>query len=268
MTTNLTTIDFENKQTIETLINTVAKGATVSEFRMFAEMCKATGLNPYKKEIWCIITGEGQSRKVQMMVGINGFVAIANDQPEYDGMEVIEGDLIEIEAGKNKILVPSFVTAKVYRKDRKFPSVFTAKWSEYSQSLVSKYGNLTVWGQKPGVMLAKCAKSMALREAFPQRLNGLHTEEEFNPENQATEPINITPIVTNRYDTKRRIEPNFEGFYRYKFPAEMEQAQHDWIRNNVMILDHRIIDQEAGIVEFPEALVPQLNKFYMGLSNE
>lgn len=144
------------------LLNTVAKGATEAEFKMFLEFCKSTGLNPYKKEIWFIKTGN----QLQMMTGINGYIAIANRHPEYDGMTVD----IQEEDGK---LVSA--TASVYRKDRKFPSVAKVYFSEYAK-------NSPIWKNMPRMMLQKVAKSVALREAFPQELGGTYTEEEM-PDN-------------------------------------------------------------------------------------
>lgn len=146
---------------------TVAKGATDTELHMFIEFCKSTRLNPFKKEIWFIKSEKGG---VQMMTGINGFLAIANNHPEFDGMEV------SVEDNDGKVVS---ATAKVYRKDRKYPSVATVYLSEYFKP--SKYGN-GMWEKMPRMMLQKVAKSVALREAFPQELNGIYTQEEMPPE--------------------------------------------------------------------------------------
>ena len=144
------------------LLQTVAKGATDAEFKMFAEFCRSTGLNPFKKEIWFIKTNGG----VQMMTGINGFLAIANNHPQYDGMEV------SINEQNGKLIS---ATAKVYRKDRRIPSTATVYMEEYGK-------NSPTWKQMPRVMLQKVAKSVALREAFPQELNGIYTQEEMPTE--------------------------------------------------------------------------------------
>lgn len=158
MSKELTTTNM-NLEMLQALRNTVAPGLTEPEFMLFAEMCRATGLNPATKEIWAIKAGG----RLQLMTGINGFLKIANSHPAFDGMEVtFEWD--------GKTLVSS--TAKVYRKDRKFPSVATAYWNEYSKPS-------PVWKQMPSIMLAKCAKSLAIREAFIQELGGLYTAEEM-----------------------------------------------------------------------------------------
>jgi phage recombination protein Bet len=157
------TVKTPDDKMLAALRNSVAPGLTEPEFKLFAEMVKATGLNPVTKEIWAIKAGG----RLQLMTGINGFLRIANQHPAFDGMEVIfEWD----QKGDRKTLLSA--TAKVYRKDRRFPSVATAYWEEYSKPS-------PVWKAMPSIMLAKCAKSLALREAFVQELGGLYTQEEM-----------------------------------------------------------------------------------------
>jgi phage recombination protein Bet len=157
MSNELTTQN--NNEMLLALRNTVAPGLSDPEFRLFAEMCRATGLNPATKEIWAIKAGG----RLQLMTGINGFLKIANSHPAFDGMEVShEWD------GKNLVSC----TVKVHRKDRKFPAIATAYMAEYVKPT-------PIWKQMPSVMLAKCAKSLAIREAFIQELGGLYTAEEM-----------------------------------------------------------------------------------------
>ena len=161
------------------LRNTVASGLTDPEFMLFAEMCRATGLNPATKEIWAIKAGG----RLQLMTGINGFLKIANSHPQFDGMEV------SFEHDEKGFLVSS--TAKVYRKDRKYPSVAIAYLAEYNKGT-------PVWKQMPTIMLSKCAKSLAIREAFINELGGLYTAEEMPNEfapPKTYEPPPIDPAV-------------------------------------------------------------------------
>jgi len=151
-----------NVEMLNTLRNTVAPGLTDSEFLLFSEIVKSTGLNPVTKEVWAIKAGG----RLQLMTGINGFLRIANSHPMFDGMEV------EFEKDGDRIVA---ATAKVYRKDRRFPAVATAFMAEYGKPT-------PIWKQMPSVMLAKCAKSLAIREAFVQELGGLYTLEEMPPE--------------------------------------------------------------------------------------
>ncbi len=41
-------VKYEDKGIIETLKATVAQGLNDSEFKLFTEFCKSTGLNPFK----------------------------------------------------------------------------------------------------------------------------------------------------------------------------------------------------------------------------
>lgn len=177
MTDNLlSTINYSDNKTIQLIRNTIAPTATADEFGLFIEYCRSTGLNPFKKEIWFIKTpgyrkkdGTMTAPRVQIMTGINGYLTIANRHPEFDGMTC------EILMDENKKIFGA--TATVYRKDRKYPSVATALMDEYYKP--NPYGNKGVWEQMPSIMISKCAKSLALREAFPQELGGTYTDAEM-----------------------------------------------------------------------------------------
>jgi len=212
MTTSTGGLDFTSKDMIKTLKQTVAVGTNDAEFAMFSEVCKASGLNPFLKQIWCIVTGKDSYRKVQIMTGIDGFYEIANRHPQYDGSEIIlSEEIIEIpikitkwENGSSTYVdhiveAPVSATCKVYRKDRKMPTSITVYWKEYAQDLVSSKGKLMIWGRMPRVLLSKCAESTALRKAFPQQMSGIYTQEEM-PEGsirnvKQNEPdIDVEPI--------------------------------------------------------------------------
>jgi phage recombination protein Bet len=224
LTTTTTSLEM-----LQTLRNTVALGLTEPEFMLFAEMCRATGLNPATKEIWAIKAGG----RLQLMTGINGFLRIANSHPEFDGMEVaFEWD--------GKTLVSC--TVKVHRKDRKYPSVGTAYMTEYAKQT-------SIWRTMPTVMLSKCAKSLAIREAFIQELGGLYTAEEMPPEfappKAAIEPKTVTvePVVDDLpedwFDPKKpseaatepskRVQPTYYDVS--KLPEDQRQKGRNYLRD-------------------------------------
>lgn len=188
-------IDYSDSKTLALLKNTVAQGATDAEFALFLEYCKSTKLNPFKKEVWFI---KGKDGRIQMMTGINGFYAIANDHPQFDGLEV---DVLPAE-GK-----PIKAVARCYRKDRSRPMVAEAYFQEYGKT----YGN---WTTMPRVMISKCAESMVLRKSFPQELNGLYTTEEMPEEFQGRTEQPKRQAKEYRYNlsaTKKFIEPGQES---------------------------------------------------------
>jgi len=187
-------VKYEDKGIIETLKATVAQGLNDSEFKLFTEFCKSTGLNPFKKEIWAIKAGG----RLQLMTGINGFQAIANANEEYDGME---SGLITPDGSYATQAYPTndFIGAwaRVYRKDRKMPLEAVAMLGEYKKST-------PIWQNMTRIMILKCAKSVALREAFPQQLNGLYTAEEMPSEySEAPAARPISNIVVAEVSEKK-----------------------------------------------------------------
>lgn len=210
-----------DSSTVQTIKETVAQYATDAELRMFIEMCKSTGLNPFKKEIWFIKTQDKQGRwHVHMMTGINGYHRIANDQAEYDGLEAgfvgADGSYLPLTYPKNDFIG---AWAKVYRKDRRVATEGVAMREEYDKG----FGN---WKTMPRVMLQKCAESVALRKAFPQQLNGLLTQEEmpedYNVPQPPAEPITVADVKKAQAARAEQASPA-TGTIRYQLPFKSDQ---------------------------------------------
>lgn len=230
-------LDYSNPDVIQTLKSSIAVDATPEEFSMFLAFCQSTGLNPYKKEIWFIktkaksFTGRDGNTvnlpaKVQMMTGINGFFQIANNHPAYDGME--EPEFEEDDKG-----FPIKCTVRVWRKDRRFPSVGTARIQEYHPG-PSKSGKEN-WDIRPFHMLAKVAKSIALREAFPQELNGMYTEDEYQPDR---EPEVLPQHPLDKVTPKQVLPPSSDKKETGKQAQtrELMQAGNSWVYSPGFIL--------------------------------
>ena len=172
---SLTVVNYDDSKTLAVIKESVAKNATKEEFDYFLAYCKHTGLNPLKHEIWFIKTNRG----VQVMTGINGYMAIANSNPQFDG--------IETEFAKDAQGKLESCTCRVWRKDRSRPHQETVYFNEYNQGS----GN---WITKPHTMLAKVAKAHALREAFTQELGGMYIEDEYKPNDE----IEATPVEESK----------------------------------------------------------------------
>ena len=195
-------IKYEDKQVTATLKQTVAAGLTDAEFSLFVQFCQGTGLNPFKKEIWAIKAGG----RLQLMTGINGFRAIANNHQNYDGIEI---GLI----GKGGEYLPAaypggdYIGAwsKCYRKDRKIPTEGIAMLADYDKS----FGN---WKTMKRVMIMKCAESVALRQAFPQQLNGLYTPDEMPQEfSEVTVKPARKPLAAPVAEVMKTIIPELDS---------------------------------------------------------
>ena len=172
MTTELATINYNDARALDVIRKTVAKDATDAEFQVFIQLCKATGLNPYKKEIWFIKAGG----RAQIMTGIHGFFEIANNNPAFDGHEsgliTKDGEMVSAAYPKDDFIG---AWSRVYRKDRRVHTESVAMLKDYDKQQSN-------WKTMKRVMIIKCAEAVALRKSFPQQLNGLYAQEEMPTE--------------------------------------------------------------------------------------
>ena len=143
--------------------HTVAKGTTNDEFEMFMYQCARTKLDPLTRQIYCIKTKE----KVCIQASIDGLRLIADRTGRY-----APGKTEYTYQNDGKLLRSAIATVRKLVKDQWFDVQAEAFFTEYKQGT-------PIWQQKPHVMLAKCAESLALRKAFPAELSGIYSTEEM-----------------------------------------------------------------------------------------
>lgn len=151
---------------------------TDQELVQFISVCKFNKLNPFLNEAYLIkfksARGDGNA---QMIVSKEALFKRAEACEQYDGIEagiiVLRGDnVLELEGcfrQAKDVLLGGW--AKVYRKDRRVPTVSKVNLSEYDK------GN-SIWNEKKATMISKIAKVQALREAFPSQLGAMYAKEE------------------------------------------------------------------------------------------
>lgn len=173
---------------LQTIANTVARGATLSELHLFLSVAKATGLNPFLRQIHFVKRNTKHGPVVTIQTGIDGFRSIA-DRPRPDGESVYGGsdqpvfDWDGDAQGKGKRF-PVSATSTVYRLFRmgrnveRTPISRTAYWDEYYPGEDNK--EAFMWRKMPRTMLGKCAEALALRAAFPMQLSGVYVHEEMD----------------------------------------------------------------------------------------
>lgn len=179
MTTN---VEFEvNGEAVRLSGNTVKQylvrgNGTVSdqELVMFMNLCKFQKLNPFLNEAYLIKFG---SSPAQIITSKEAFMKRAENHPKYEGFEagiIVErnGELIEIE-GAVMLSTDKLIGgwAKIYRSDRKHPVSSRISLAEFGK------GQAT-WKDMPMNMIRKSAIVNAQREAFPEVLGALYTDEE------------------------------------------------------------------------------------------
>lgn len=158
------------------------------ELVMFMNLCKFQKLNPFLNEAYLIKFG---SQPAQIIVSKEAFMKRAENHPKYEGFEagiIVErnGDLVEVEGAvklSNDKLIGGW--AKIYRSDRKKPITTRISLDEFSK------GQAT-WKAMPLNMIRKSAIVNAQREAFPDTLGALYTEDDALTQ---TEPRDVTPNV-------------------------------------------------------------------------
>lgn len=174
---------------------------TDQEAIMFMKLAEQQQLNPFLNEIYLI---KFKGKPAQNIVSKESFMKRAENHPKYDGLEagiiVQRGE--EIKELPGAVCLPTDKLlggwAKVYRTDRKNPFYVQLDFKEFSK------GQAT-WNQMPKNMIRKTAIVNALREAFPEALGAMYTEDDTRIE----EPKIIEPIA-EKVETTQILENKFK----------------------------------------------------------
>ncbi|AWM42721.1 phage recombination protein Bet [Bacillus velezensis] len=220
------------KLTGKTVKNFLVRGnsdVTDQEAAMFINLCKYQKLNPFLNEAYLV---KFKGSPAQMIVGKEAFMKRAENNEQFQGFKAgiiveREGDMVELE-GAIKLPKDNLIGgwADVYRADRQQPICVRISLDEFSKGQ-------STWKTMPLNMIRKTAIVNALREAFPNSLGNLYTEEEEQAnddipaeervrrevnENANTEVIDIEPIPDPQTEqpepqpTKKDEKPSvFEG---------------------------------------------------------
>ena len=177
-----------SQEQIDLIKRTICKGASDDELELFLYLCKKTGLDPFVRQIYMIPRKSKDSNGnwvtvYQPLVSIDGYRLIAERTKSYSPGR--ESTYVYDKSG-------GVFSATAYLKKKGSDGTWheiaaTAFHSEYVQK--AKDGPTKFWAEKPHLMLAKCAESLALRRAFPAELSGVYTEEEMGAAFNADEIV-------------------------------------------------------------------------------
>ena len=152
--------------------------ATDEQVHAFLMVCRHYRLNPLLRLIYAF---PAKSGGIVPVVGIDGWLSIINDHPQYDGMTVdvaVDGDGIPVSA-----------TCAIYRKDRTHPTVVTEYYDECRRETEP-------WKMMPARMLRHKAIIQCARIAFA--LGGIFDEDEGREAAEAAPPEPIHPKPNSR----------------------------------------------------------------------
>ena len=182
---------WEDSQKINEIRKLFAPKLTESEFQYFVGLGKATGLNPFLKEIWSVKYDE--RTPAQVFIGRDGYRKAAQAHSEYDYHQsdaVYENDAFDVQDGLVKHsykltnrgnLVGAYCIAKRHKSSR--PIYVFVELKEYSTGK-------SVWNGKPATMIKKVAESQCLRACFQDLLGGTYGEEEmYNAQMETQERV-------------------------------------------------------------------------------
>lgn len=130
---------------LECLKGTAFKGgATNEQIMALCVVAEQYGLNPWTREIYAF---PDKQNGIVPVVGVDGWLRIINQHPQYDGMDIAMTD-----DGEE-------CTVKIYRKDQSHPTIATEYLSECKR-------NTQPWTSHPRRMLRHKAIIQAARIAF------------------------------------------------------------------------------------------------------
>jgi phage recombination protein Bet len=171
-------------------------GITDTEFELFIMQCRTRSLNPFAGEAFCVArrtnTGTKDNPKWVtnhvLQTSVEGMRARAvrhGDLEEFQGAAIFDKDtcIIDMDAG----------TVQHKYDAAKQRGVFVGAWAKVKRRGMkpviihllpgSRRSDGPVYANNPSEHLMKCAKSAALRDAYPVAFSGVYAREEMPEEN-------------------------------------------------------------------------------------
>lgn len=213
--------DKYDKDQLQLIKDTVCKGATNNELKLFLYAAKKSGLDPLTRQIYSIArrsknkkTGQWETHRT-IQTGIDGYRLIADRTGQYAGSD---------DAIFDNEKTPNKATVTIYKmiSGQRCPYTASARWYEYFPG--EKQGGM--WSKMPCTMLAKCAEALALRKAFPAELSGVYTNEEMyqadkeepNKKITASQRINLFNIL--KENKKGWTKEDIKSFIKKEFSID------------------------------------------------
>lgn len=203
-------------------------------------LIKGRNLNPLANEVYIVAykTKTGGT-EFSLIVSKEAFLKRAAQNPNYEGFEagvVTVDDEGIMHERKGAIMLPGDTLvggwARVYRKNFKVPVEIFVSREEYDKKK-------STWNSMPATMIRKTALVNALREAFPEDLGNMYTEDDGGETFDRIKDITPQAPQESREDVVARKMAQIEQFNREQEAShvtpEMEpEAPHEPIQGELL----------------------------------
>jgi len=210
LTTELNQAMTFSQEDIRLMKETICKGATDADFKLFLMICERTRLDPFAKQLYAVMRWDSKLGRNSMTVqsSIDGLRLVAERTGKY-----APGRATTYEYTNDGKILSATAYVKKQTSDGTWHEVaYTAFFDEYCQktkdSTPTKF-----WRDMAHVMLAKVAEAACLRRCFPMELAGLYTSDEMEQAKTIdAEVTNIPEETINIKDIEAKLAKIFETF--------------------------------------------------------
>ena len=215
MSTELTVV--QDKELIEYLdVMGISQKLNEKEKLQFLNIAKTFALNPFKREIFCTVYGEGQYKQLSIITGYEVYIKRAERSGQLDGWEATTTG--SVATGDLK------ATVTIYRKDRSKPFIWEVYYNECVQT--KKDGTPTSFWHKAHFMTKKVCISQAFRLCFSDELGGMpYTSDEIAPQEQTKDIPHVEVLPTNWAEAIRDCETEEQILEVWKLIPKAEQGK-------------------------------------------
>lgn len=189
-----------SREDIDLLRETICKGCTPQDFKLFMMVCQRTKLDPFAKQIYAVPRWDSKLNRNSMTIqtSIDGFRLVAERTGRY-----APGRATEYQFENGKLISATSFTKKQTIDGTWHEVSYTAFFEEYCQK--TKDGRPTkFWADMPRVMLAKVAEAACLRKCFPMELSQIYTREEME-QSEIIETVDHEEVRNRKTATIHKI---------------------------------------------------------------
>jgi phage recombination protein Bet len=188
------------QEQIDLLKRTVARNTDNDQFTLFMQVCQKHGLDPFVKEVYCVLFHTDKHHKddkgiwvggydMVIITGIGGYRKMAaRDHKDYAGSSDATFTWYEpkqFTPAKPPREIPRSATVRIHRRGSE-DTISTVYWDEFAPADLS-HSRSDFWRRMPCNQLEKCAEAKGLRKAFPG-MGDVFVEEEMQQKLQDLTP--------------------------------------------------------------------------------